>query len=117
MVNLIEYSDRHLDFSVSLWQHCRFEQILNHLNLNLKFRVNLITKVNFVAIALPLEYLRNFWRTLKMDLIIAGLVLFSRVLKILFTANAPATNSQSLTLAITNTKMYLPVVTLSIYNK
>ena len=45
----------------------------------------------------PLKYLSNFWRTLEMPLIIVG-------------TNVAA---QTTTFSITETKLYVPVVTLS----
>ena len=60
----------------------------------------------------PLEYLNNFWRTLKMSLIKSeiNLILTSSVNCVI--SNAPL--NRATLFAITDTKLYAPVVTLSI---
>ena len=60
----------------------------------------------------PLKYLSNFWRTLEMPLINceANLILTWSSTCILVAANIP---NQNATFAITDTKLYVPVVTLS----
>ena len=65
-----------------------------------------------VAIMVPLKYLSNFWRTLEMPLINCevNLVLtWSRNCVI----NSSNDENQNETFAITDTKLYVPVVTLS----
>ena len=60
----------------------------------------------------PLKYLSNFWRTLEMPLINCEVNLISTWSStcVIVSTNIP---SQSATFAITDTKLYVPVVTLS----
>ena len=60
----------------------------------------------------PLKYLNNFWRTLEMPLINceANLILTWSSTCVLISTNA---QNQNATFAITDTKLYVPVVTLS----
>ena len=80
MYNLIEYSDNYSDTSGSLWQFKRDETEedvgltlnTNHIPNNsspFKYKSSFITNRNDVNIAVPLKYLSNFWRSLKMPLI------------------------------------------------
>ena len=65
-----------------------------------------------IEIMVPLKYLINFWRTLKMPLInceINLILTWPANCVILFTAIA----NQGATFAITGTKFYVPVVNLS----
>ena len=80
MYNLIEYSDNYSDTSGSLWQFKRDETegdveltvdynlVPNNLS-SFKDKSSFITNKNGVKIAVPLEYLSNFWRSLEMPLI------------------------------------------------
>ena len=64
-----------------------------------------------VEIMVPLKYLRNFWRTLEMPVINCEINLdlnWSEKCVIVATAVA----NQGATLLITDTKLYVPVVTL-----
>ena len=65
-----------------------------------------------VEIMVPLKYLSNFWRTLEMPLINCEVNL---LLTWSSTCALVATNAanQNATFAITNTKLYVPVLTLS----
>ena len=57
----------------------------------------------------PLKYLSNFWRTLEMPLIKCEINL-----TLTWSSTCVITNSNGVgTFAITNTKLYVPVVTLS----
>ena len=80
MYNLIEYSDNYSDTSGNLWQFKRDEIEedvdltlgTNHTPNNLssfKYKSSFITNRNGIKIAVPLKYLSNFWRSLKMPLI------------------------------------------------
>ena len=65
-----------------------------------------------VQIKIPLKYLNNFWRTLKVPLISCGINLI-----LTWSANCVMSNAvpnQAKTFAITYTKPYVPDVTLSI---
>ena len=65
-----------------------------------------------VEIMVPLKYLSNFWRTLEIPLINCevNLILTWSSTCVLFSNNVA---NQNATFAITNTKLYVPVVTLS----
>ena len=60
----------------------------------------------------PLKYLSNFWRTLEMPLIICevNLILTRSSTCVLISTNV---QNQSATFAIADTKLYVPVATLS----
>ena len=81
MYNLIEYSDNYSDTSGSLWSFKR-DDIVNNVDVtndnnapSFKYKVSIIGNTektgtkNGVKIAVPLKYLSNFWRSLKMPLI------------------------------------------------
>ena len=81
MYNLIEYSDHYSDTSGSLWNFKR-DKIINNEDVtdddnapSFKYKANLIGNTgnngrkNGAKIAIPLKYLSNFWRSLKMSLI------------------------------------------------
>ena len=90
MYSLIEYSDIYSKKSGSLWQYYRDEPVLDSKNNIIDFPVNnnnsILSKFkkkitgqtgnggakNF-KIMDPLKYLSNFWRTIKMPLIIVKL--------------------------------------------
>ena len=80
MYNLIEYSDNYSDTSGSLYQFKRDEiegdvdltvnaQHIPNNSSSFKCKSSFITDRNGVKIAVPLEYLSNFWRLLEMPLI------------------------------------------------
>ena len=132
MYNLIEYSDSYSDTSGSLWQFKR-DEIINNANvtndnnaLSFKYKASLIgdtenngTK-NGVKIAVPLKHLSNFWRSLEMPLINCKIDLSLKWIKncVLTTAaigaNANVTSANSATFKITDARLYVPIVTLSI---
>ena len=108
MYNLIEYIDNYAKTTGSLWQYCKDIPARNNNNGITEFTGgNTTDSFSFkakitgqtgddgtkdVEIMVPLKYLSNFWRTLEMVLINCEV-------------NA--------TFAITDTKLYVPVVTLS----
>ena len=124
MYNLIEYSDN----SGSLWQYCKDIPARNDNNEIVNFTANNLTdSFNFkvkitgqtgnegtkdVEIMVPLKYLSNFWRTLEMPLINCevNLILTWSSTCVLIATNIP---NQNATFAITDTKLYVPVVNLS----
>ena len=125
MYNLIEYSDNYSKTSGSLWQYTKDISAVNDNNAIVNFTNNNLTdfKVKMtgqtgdngtknVEIMVPLKYLSNFWRTLGMPLInceITLLLTWSASCVIVSTDLA----NQNATFAITDTKLYVPVVTLS----
>ena len=127
MYNLIEYSDNYAKTTGSLWQYCKDIPAKNNNNEIIAFDVNNVTdsfnfKVKFtgrtenngikdVEIMIPLKYLSNFWRTLEMPLINCevNLILTWSSTCVLIASNI---QNQNATFAITDTKLYVPVVTL-----
>ena len=133
MYSLIEYSDNYLKTSGSLWQYCKEIPavdvegniaICNGTNVtdsfNLKSNIIGKTAANIndggiagrVEIMVPLKYLSNFWRTLEMPLInceIRLIFTWSRNCIIITTDS----NNHIPTFTITETNLYVSVVTLS----
>ena len=129
MYKLIEYSDNYSTASGSLWQYCKeIPAVDNASNLvdfneanatdSLNFNTKIIGqtddngRINNVKIMVPLKYLNNFWRTLEMSLINCEVELFltwSADHVIIYTNVA----EQVTTFTITETNLYVPVVSLS----
>ena len=129
MYNLIEYSDNYAKTSGRLWQYCKdIPPVNNNNNAIVGFTgSNITNSFNFkakitsetgddetknVEIMVPLKYLSNFWRTSEMPLInceVNLILIWSSTCVIVSTNNA----NQSATFTITNTRLYVPVVTLS----
>ena len=121
MYNLIEYGDKYSDASGILWQFKR-DEIINNADVtndnnasSFKYKANLIGNTensgrkNGVKIAVPLKYLSNFGRSLEMPLINCKVELSLKWYeKCLLTAATTAT------FKITDAKLYVPIVTLSI---
>ena len=128
MYNLIEYNDNYAKTTGSLWQYCKDIPARNANDEIIAFDVNNATdsfkfKVEFkgqtgnngtkdVEIIVPLKYLSNFWRTLVMPLINCevNLILTWSSTCILI---ANGVQNPAVTFEITDTKLYVPVVTLS----
>ena len=129
MYNLIEYSDNHSKTSGSLWKYCKEisavnnnGNIVNFNGANATDSVNFKTKItgqtdnngriDNVEIIVPLKYLSNFWRTLEMTLINCEveLILTWSADCVIIYANVA---NQNPTFTITETNLYVPVVTLS----
>ena len=128
MYNLIEYSDNYAKTTGSLWQYCKdiptrnankdivaFDA--NNTADSFKFKAKITGRpgnngTKNVEIMVPLKYLSNFWRTLEMPLINCevNLILTWSSTCILIASGVP---NQNATFAITDTKLYVPVVTLS----
>ena len=114
--------------SGSFWQYCKDIPAVNNTNAIVNFTENNLTDpFNFkvkmtgqtgnngtknVEIMVPLKYLNNFWRTLEMPLINCeiNLILTWSANCIIVSTNVA---NQNATFAITDTKLYVPVVTLS----
>ena len=128
MYNLIEYSDSYSKTTGSLWQYCKDIPARNDNNeITVFARNNLTDSFNFklkftgqtgndgrkdVEIMVPLKFLSNFWRTLEMPLInceVNLILTWSSTCVLISTGSA----NQAETFAITDTKLYVPVVTLS----
>ena len=126
--NLIEYSDNYAKTTGSLWQYCKDIPARNDNGEIIVFDLNNVTdSFNFkvkitgqtgnkgtkdVEIMVPLKYLSNFWGTLEMPLINCevNLILTWSSTCVLI---ASGHQNQAATFAITDTKLYVPVVTLS----
>ena len=116
MYNLIEYSDNYSKISGSLWQYYRDEPataIVNSESFKSKIRTTGRTpaavNIKDVEIAVPLKHFSNFWRTLEVPLINCeiNLILTWSVDCVIYSATGTTK------FAITDTKHYVPVVTLS----
>ena len=129
MYNLIEYSDNYAKTTGSLWQYCKDIPARNDANNaiiifsennttdSFKFKAKITDqtgddRTKDVKIMVPLKYLINFWRTLEMPLINCevNLILTWSSTCVIIATNTP---NQNATFAITDTKLYVPVVTLS----
>ena len=128
MYNLIEYSDNYAKTTGSLWQYCKDITARNANNEiiifsednttdSFKFKAKITDQTGNdgtkdVEIMVPLKYLSNFWRTLEMPLINCEVNLI-----LTWSSNcvliATAIQNQAATFETTDTKLYVPVVTLS----
>ena len=116
MYNLIEYSDNYAKTSGSLWQYFRDEPDVNLKDSeSFKPKIKITGKIpaagnkKDVEIMVPLKYLSNFWRTLEMHLINCDFKL-----DLTWSSTRVITNSTGAgRFEITDTKVYVPVVTLS----
>ena len=135
MYNLIEYDDNYSKTSGSLWQYCKDKPAVNGDGAIVDFNgVNATDSFNFktkttgqtaannnngniagrvdVEIMVPLKCLSNIWRTLEMCLVNCEVELildWSANCVIIYTN----VDNQVPTFTITETNLYVPVVTLS----
>ena len=129
MYNLIEYSDNYSKTFGSLWQYCKEIPAVNNNgdivdfnganatdSFNFKTKITGQTdnngRIDNVEIMVPLKYLSNFWRTLEMSLINCEIELvldWSENCVIIYTN----VDNQVPTFTITETNLYVLVVTLS----
>ena len=129
MYNLTEYSDAYLKTSGSLWQHYRDEPALENDNNIVDFPANNNNRASFkfkqqirgqtgnggtkdFETMVPLKYLSNFWRMLKIFLINCEICLQLKWSKHCIVVAGTAEN-QSPYFQVTAIKLYVPVVTLS----
>ena len=116
MYNLIEYSDNYSKTSGSLWQYYKDDpndNLANSESFESKIKITGKTPLDGntkdVEILVPLKYLSNFWRTLEMPLINCKVELI-----LTWSNTCVITNSTGEgKFAITEIKLYVPVVTLS----
>ena len=116
MYNLIEYSDNYAKTSGSLWQYFRDEPDDDDIedSESFKSKIKITGKTNNnnlkdVELMVPLKYLSNFWRPLEVPLINCEVNLI-----LTWSSTCVITDSNGTgTFAITDTKLYIPVVTLS----
>ena len=125
MYNLIEYSDNYQDLSATLYQYKRDEppeaNAINNLTADnssfFKYKISLLGDRNVVGgivrlnvkVLVPLKYLSNFFRSLEMPLINCKIKLNLTWKKECVLAN----DAGDAVFIINDTKMYVPVVTLS----
>ena len=116
MYNLIEYSNNYSKTSRTLWQYHKDEpnyNIQNSKSFQFKVKItgktpNVNSKKN-VEIAAPLIYSSNFWRALEMPLINCEIkLILARSENCVISSVNRKTKFK-----ITDTKLYVPVVTLS----
>ena len=116
MYNLIEYSDNYAKTTGSLWQYFRDKPDDNLADSeSFKSKIKITGKTpnddneKDVEITVPLKYLSNFWRTFEMPLINCEVNLI-----LTWSSTWVITNFDGAgTFEITDTKLYVPVVTLS----
>ena len=125
MYNLIEYSDNYQDSSATLYQYKRDEpsegnaindlttNYSNSFKYNIKLLGNPVLDGNIakrsVKVVVPLKYLSNFFRSLAMPLINCKIKL-----NLIWKKKCIlSTDAGDAVFVITDTKMYVPVVTLS----
>ena len=128
MYNLIEYNNNYSKTSGSLWQYCKDIPVVHNNNAIANFSENNLTSLfNFKAkmtgqtgddgtknfeIMVLLKSLSTFWRTLEMSLINCEINLILTWPTICFIVSTNVAN-QNATFEITDTKLYVPVRTLS----
>ena len=123
MYNLLEHSDNYQNSTGSLYQFKRDEppddnaDVANN-TLSLVYKSKLIkgtdnNNVNYVKLVVPLKYMSNFFRSLEMPLVNCKIDLELTWHKdcMIFSANAAA--NRVVSFMITDTKLYIPLVTLS----
>ena len=117
MYNLIEYSDNYAKTTGSLWQYFRDDVDGDDIedSKSFKSKVKITGKTHNddnekdVEIMVSLKCLSNFWRNLEMPLINCEVNLI-----LTWSSTCVITESNGAgTFAITDTKLYVPVVTLS----
>ena len=136
MYNLIEYSSNYSETTGSLWFYSKDEatdfnaDIVNDNNFkSFKYKAKLLGNtvaqaddgadgiLKNAAIAVPLKYLSNFWRSFEMPLINCNVELKLKwsnycILSAAGNDNANG-NDGNIIFTIKDTKLYIPVVTLS----
>ena len=116
MYNLIEYSDNYSKTSGSLWQYYKNEpndNITQSESFKSKIKITGKTpaagNTKDVERIVPLKYLSNFWRTLEMPLINCEVNLILKLSKDCAITDSTGAGK----FKITETTLYVPVVTLS----
>ena len=125
MYNLIEYSDNYQDSSATLYQYKRDEppgaaaaaDLTANSSSSFKYKIDLLDDTNVagvlirlnVKVVVPLKYLSNFFRSLEMPLINCEIKLNLTWKK----KCVLSTDVDDAVFIINDTKLYVPVVTLS----
>ena len=121
--NLLEYSDNYQDSTGSFYQFKRDEppddnaDVANNTS-SLVYKSKLINgtddnNVNSVKLVVPLKYVSSFFRSLEMPLVNCKIDVELTLHKDGMISSVNAAAGQIASFMITNTKLYVPVVTLS----
>ena len=127
MYSLIEYSQNYSKTSGSLWHYYRDEPFLNvngaiadfpadnNNSASFKFQTKIAGRTENdctknVKIRVPLKYLSSFWRSLEMPIINCEINLILTWSNRWFIIDNPIAGQEP-TFTITDTKLYVPVVT------
>ena len=123
MYNLLEYFDNYQNSTGSLYQFKRDEPPDDNANVgnnttSLVYKPKLIkgtdnNNVNNVKLVVPLKYVSTFFRSLEMPLVNCKMDLELTWHKDCMISSANAAANQVVSFMITDTKLYIPVVTLS----
>ena len=122
MYNLLEYSDNHQESTGSLYQIKRDEPPDDNANVgnnttSLVYKSKLISvaddnNVNNIKLGVPLKYASNFFRSLEMPLVNCKIDLELTWHKDCMISSVNAAAGQVVSFMITNTNLYVPIVTL-----
>ena len=122
MYNLLEYSDNYQNLTGSLYQFKRDEPPDNNTDVGSK-TTSLVHKsklikgtdnnVNNVKLVVPLKYVSNFFRSLELPLVNCKLDLELTWHKDCIISSVDAAADQVVSFMIADTKLYVPIVTLS----
>ena len=126
MYNLLEYPDNYQNSTESLYQFKRDEPPDDNANVgnaasSLVYKSKLIkstdnNNVNNVKLVVPLKYVNNFFRSLELPLVNCKIDLELTWHKDCMISSANAAAGQVVSFVITDTKLYVPIVTLSTKN-
>ena len=116
MYNLLEYSANYEDTTGSLYQFKRDELPDNNGNVTANttsLKCKSIFGVNNVKLVVPLKYVSNFFRSLEMPLVNCKIDLELTRTKHSLICSSDAAANTVVSFKITETKLYVPIVTLS----
>ena len=123
MYNLLEYSDNYQNSTGNLYKFKRDEPPDDNANVgnatsSLVYKSKLIkgtddNNVNNVKLVVPLKYVSNFFRSLEMPLVNCKIDLELTWHKDCMISSANAAAGQVVSFMITDTTLYVPIVTLS----
>ena len=123
MYNLLEYSDNYQDSTGSIYQFKRDEPPDDNADVandatSLVYKSKLVSgtddnNVNNVKLVVPLKYVSNFFRSLEMPLVNCKIDLELTWHKDCMISTVDAAVNNVVSFMITDTKLHVPVVTLS----
>ena len=116
MYNLLEYSDNYEDTTGSLYQYKRDEPPDDNANVDgntISLKYKSIDGVHGVKLVVPLKYISNFFRSLEMPLVNCKVDLQLTWTKDCIISSANAAANTVVSFKITDTKLYVPIVTFS----